>query len=196
MSSAFRRICVFCGSRRGANPAYEAGARELGVLLAEQDITLVYGGGSVGLMGVLADACLEAGGRVIGVIPKKLDDLEVGHHHLTRKEVVATMHERKARMAVLSDAFIAMPGGYGTLEELAEVTTWSQLNDHMKPVGVLNIAGYWDHLLAQVHRMVDEGFVHEVHRDLIVTSHQPDILLERLQASRIPELHEWLGQGR
>ena len=187
---------MFCGSRKGANPAYEEAAHALGTLLAERGITLVYGGGSVGLMGVIADACLAVGGEVIGVIPKKLDDLDVGHDGLTFKEVVGGMHERKARMAELSDAFVAMPGGYGTLEEVAEVTTWSQLNDHMKPVGVLNIAGYWDPLLAQVDRMVDEGFVHEVHRGLIVNSESPAALLERLEAARIPELSEWLGQGR
>lgn len=192
----FQRICVFCGSRPGRDPAYAEAATRTGQLLAEQGIGVVFGGGSVGLMGLLADGALAAGGEVIGVIPEKLDAMELGHGGLTRKEVVGSMHERKARMAELSDGFIALPGGYGTLEELAEATTWTQLNDHLKPVGLLDVAGYWDPLLAQIQRMVDDDFVREIHQGLITTDPEPAGLLAKMAAMRIPLMHEWVGAER
>ena len=166
----------------------------MGTLLASRGIGLVYGAGSIGLMGRVADAALAAGGEVIGVIPDKLDRLEIGHNGLTRKEVVGSMHERKARMAELSDGFIALPGGYGTLEELAEATTWSQLNDHLKPVGLLDVAGYWDPLLAQVERMVEDNFVRAIHRDLIVSHASPEGLLDVMSTTHIPTIDEWISE--
>lgn len=166
----------------------------MGALLADRGIGLVYGGGSVGLMGVIADAALARGGEVVGVIPDKLARLELGHPRITRLEVVGSMHERKARMAELSDAFVALPGGYGTLEELAEVTTWTQLNDHLKPVGMLDIAGYWDPLLAQVQRMIDEDFVRPLHGELICADPSPERLLEKLERAVIPRVHEWIDE--
>lgn len=166
----------------------------MGTLLAERGIGLVYGGGSIGLMGTIADAVLAGGGEAIGVIPEKLDRLELGHEGLTRKEVVGSMHERKARMAELSDGFIALPGGYGTLEELAEATTWSQLNDHLKPVGLLDVLGYWDPLLAQVERMVADGFVRPIHQHLIVSHPQPAGLLQTMAAIHIPTIDEWISE--
>ena len=154
----FRRICVFCGSNPGVNPAYKNAAAGLGRLLAERKIELVYGGGNIGLMGVLADAALEASGRVIGVIPESLMAKEVGHQGLTELRVVGSMHERKALMADLAEGFIALPGGYGTFEEFCEVVTWSQLGLHAKPCGVLNVEKYYDPLLALFDHAVKEGF--------------------------------------
>ena len=194
--SGFQRICVYCGSQEGTDPAYAAAARAMGTHLAECGIGVVYGGGSIGLMGVLADAALEAGGQVIGVIPKKLHALELGHDGLTSLHVVGSMHQRKALMAELSDAFIALPGGYGTLEELAEVTTWTQLNDHLKPVGLLNVKGYWDPLLAQVQHMVDQGFVRPVHSALIHHASEPRDLLDQLAGAQVPRFREWLETER
>lgn len=154
-------ICVFCGSSSGKNPIYANAAKELGSLIAKGNHTLVYGGGNVGLMGILADAVLEDNGKVIGVIPKFLMDWEVGHAGLTSLEIVTSMHERKKRMADLSDAFVAIPGGWGTLEEIAEILTWKQLGLLTQPVGILNIYGFFDPLLAQMKSMVNEGFLRE-----------------------------------
>ena len=192
----FQRICVYCGSRSGNRPAYTRAAVRLGTLLAEREIGLVYGGGSIGLMGKIADAVLANGGSVTGVIPQKLHELEVGHARLTEMIVVDSMHTRKRRMAELSDGFIAMPGGYGTLEELAEVTTWTQLNDHLKPVGLLNIEGYWDPLLAQIERMVQDNFVRPLHAGLISNANAPEALLTQMAEARIPLLEEWIGEAR
>jgi hypothetical protein len=189
----FQRICVYCGSRSGTRPAYGQAAVRLGAVLAERGIELVYGGGSIGLMGQLADSVLAHGGTAIGVIPQKLDDLEVGHTGLSEKIVVDSMHTRKRKMADLSDAFVALPGGYGTLEELAEVTTWTQLNDHMKPVGLLNVEGYWDPLLAQIRRMVQDDFVRVLHGDLISEEQSPEALLSKMAQARIPLMAEWIG---
>ncbi len=172
------RICVFCGSRPGSRPEYLAVARRLGTLLAERRIGLVYGGASVGVMGAVADAVLRGDGEVIGVIPEALVRRELAHDHLTELRVVGSMHERKALMAELSDAVIALPGGFGTFEELFETITWSQLGIHRKAVGVLNVAGFYDGLLALVEHAVDEGFVPAEHRALILEASEPEELLD------------------
>jgi uncharacterized protein (TIGR00730 family) len=173
-------VCVFCGSSFGDKPIYRKTAERMGRTLAERGLTLVYGGGNVGLMGVMADAALEAGGRVVGVIPRALVDWEVAHDGLTELVVVPSMHERKARMAEASDAFIALPGGYGTFEEFCEVLTWSQLGLHRKPCGVLNVDGYYDPLLALFARAVQDRFLGEDHRDLVLADTDVDALLDRV----------------
>ena len=173
-------ICVFCGSSSGHNSVYADAARELGTLLAAQNHTLVYGGGNIGLMGIVADAVLEKKGRVIGVIPDFLMQKEVGHRGLTELEIVPSMHERKKRMADLSDAFIAMPGGWGTLDETAEILTWKQLSLIQQPVGVLNVNGFFDTLLAQMNLMVKEGFLNPVNLQSVQVSSRPKELLSLL----------------
>src|SRR5216684_1279408 len=175
-----KRICVFCGSSLGARPAYKDAAQRLGELLAERGIGLVFGGGCVGMMGAVADAALAKGGEVIGVIPESLVRREIGHPGVTKLHVVETMHQRKALMADLSDAFIALPGGYGTLEEICEAVTWSQLGIQQKPCGLLNIEGYWDGLLAFLDHSVDEKFVRPENSELILVATNPDGMLERL----------------
>jgi len=189
----FERVCVYCGSSRG-DDRYVRAAREMGTTLAERGIGLVYGGGRVGLMGEVADAALAAGGEVIGVIPKKLEGLELAHRGLTELLVVDNMHQRKHQMAEHADAFVAMPGGFGTLEELFEVTTWTQLNDHIKPVGVLNVDGFYDPLLSMVAHAADEGFIRGVHRNLIAQAATPGALLDALASMHIPMLEEWIGE--
>jgi uncharacterized protein (TIGR00730 family) len=187
-----KRVCVFCGSSAGNRPVYAEAARATGRLLAERGIGLVYGGGNVGLMGVVADAVLAAGGEVTGVIPRQLMEREVGHQGLTTLEVVGTMHERKARMADLADGFVALPGGYGTLDELCEVLTWSQLGIHAKPCGVLNVEGYFDALLALFDHSVGEGFVRPAHRALVLEGAEPGELLEGMAAFRAPSTEKWI----
>jgi uncharacterized protein (TIGR00730 family) len=175
-------LCVFCGSSAGRRPAYRAAAEELGASLARRGIRLVYGGGKVGLMGAVADAALAAGGEVVGVIPQHLMDWEVGHLGLTELEIVGSMHERKARMADLSDAFVALPGGFGTLEEFCEVLTWSQLGLHPKPCGLLNVEGFYDPLLQLFEYGVAEGFILAAHRHLVLAEVSVERLLARLEA--------------
>jgi uncharacterized protein (TIGR00730 family) len=170
-------ICVFCGSSKGTIPVYTDAAKSLGKLLAAKNITLVYGGGNVGLMGVTADAVMEHGGKVIGIIPEFLVKREVGHRGITQLEVVHSMHERKKRMADLADGFIAMPGGWGTLEELAEILTWRQLALIDQPVGILNTAGFFDPLLQQMHKMTDEGFLKKGWVDMLHVGNSPSELL-------------------
>lgn len=182
-----KRVCVFCGSNSGANPAYAAAADRLGRLLAERGLTLVYGGGNVGLMGILADAAVEAGGQVVGVIPEAMLKWEVGHPNLAELRVVASMHERKAAMAELADAFIALPGGVGTLEEVFEIWTWGQLGLHAKPLGFLDVAGYFERLHAFLDHMADEGFVKPRHRQMAAVHHDPEALLALLETYRPPE---------
>lgn len=177
---ALNSVCVFCGARTGISPLYAALAQDLGRTLAEKKLTLVYGGGAVGLMGILADAVMEAGGEAIGIIPQSLEDTEVGHHGVTRLEVVEGMHARKARMAELSDAFIALPGGLGTMEELFEVWTWGQLGYHAKPLGLLDVNGFFKPLLTFIDHMMAEGFVRQVHRDILQCATRPDALLDSL----------------
>ena len=172
-------ICVFCGSSMGFDPVYADSAKELGKLIAEQGHTLIYGGGNVGLMGIVADAVLSNGGRVIGVIPEFLMKREVGHIGVTQLEIVPSMHERKKRMADLSDAFIAMPGGWGTLDETAEILTWKQLELIHQPVGILNTNGFFDSLLSQMKLMVREGFLQPVNLESVKISHNPLNLLSQ-----------------
>ena len=188
----FRRICVFCGSSSGTRPVFQQAAQTVGQLLCRRGIELVYGGGRVGLMGVLANACLNEGGRVIGVIPQALADKEVAHTGLTELRIVGSMHERKALMADLSDAFMALPGGFGTWEEFFEVLTWAQLGIHRKACGVLNVGGYYDPLLQMADRALSEGFVREMHRDLLLSDADPEQLLDRLNSYAGPAVEKGL----
>jgi uncharacterized protein (TIGR00730 family) len=189
-----KRICVFCGSSPGARPEYRDAARELGALLARRGIGLVFGGGSVGLMGVVADAVLEAGGEAVGVIPRGLEVREVDHRGLTRLHVVDSMHERKAMMERLSDGFVALPGGVGTLEELAEILTWSQLGIHAKPVGLLDVAGYFEHLGRFLDHAVAERFLRPEHRALLLADREPAALLDRMAGWSPPPVQKWLDR--
>ena len=177
-----KRICVFCGSNAGARSEYAEAARALATVLAERKLGIVYGGGNVGLMGVLADAALARGGEVIGVIPQKLVDKEVAHRGVTELRIVETMHERKALMNDLSDAFLALPGGFGTLDEFFEVLTWAQLGFHGKPCALLNVAGYYDGMLAMLDHAVTERFLRTAHRELVIADTDPLRLLQRLSA--------------
>lgn len=188
-----RRICVFCGSSDGRDPALRETARSFGALLARRGLGLVYGGGAAGLMGAVADAALAAGGEVIGVIPHGLERRELGHRGLTELRVVESMHERKAVMAALSDAFVALPGGMGTLEELAEAATWSQLGIHAKPVGLLDVAGYWGPLVSFFDHAAALGFIRPEHRAIVVVDRGPAALLDRLATWRAPSVEQWLS---
>lgn len=190
----FNSVCVFCASNHGAKPIYREAAAEVGRLLAGQAIELVYGGGCVGLMGTVADAALSAGGRAVGVMPVALVEREIAHTGLTELHVVASMHERKARMADLSDAFVALPGGFGTLDELCEILTWAQLGIHRKPVGLLNVAGYYDHFLALLDHQVREGLLQARHRAYLTVDDNPQHLLEELRVTVLP--HEPVSQVR
>jgi len=187
-----RALCLYTGSSPGADPAYREAAEGLAVELVQRNITLVYGGGHVGLMGAAADAALAAGGRVVGVIPSDIAAREVEHHGLTELHVVGSMHERKMKMFSLSDAMIALPGGLGTMEELFEVWTWNQLGFHDKPIGLLNVAGYYDHLLAFLDQMVDQRFVHRAHRDLLQVEGSVPELLDRLARYQSTHVDKWL----
>ena len=187
-----RRLCVFCGSSVGGSRVYAEGAAALGRALVAANVGLVYGGGSIGLMGVLADTMLAAGGHVVGVIPQSLLDLEVGHRGLSDLRVVGSMHERKALMAELADAFVALPGGIGTLEEFFEAWTWTQLGVHAKPCGLLNVAGYYAPLLACIDHMVAERFLHPAYRAMVLVEDEPAALLARLAAYTPPDVPRWL----
>lgn len=189
-----RRVCVFCGSSSGRDARYAATAAELGRQLVERNLGLVYGGGSVGLMGIVADAVLEAGGEVIGVIPEKLATKELLHTGVPDMRRVRDMHERKATMAELADAFIALPGGYGTLEELFEVITWAQLGFHRKNIGLFNVAGYFDPLVSLIDHAVSEAFIRPEHRELVIVEQDCASLLDRLNRHRLPEVRKWIGQ--
>ena len=192
-----KRVCVFCGSSPGSRPAYTDGARDLAAELVRRGIGLVYGGGSVGLMGVLADAVLEGGGEVIGVIPGPLASRELAHRGLTDLRVVDSMHERKATMASLADAFIALPGGLGTLEETLEILTWAQLGIHRKPVGVLNTEGYYDGLLRLLGHAVREGFVRQEYFALLLFGDTPAELLELFSTWQAPAIvRAWLAPSQ
>ncbi|RMG16437.1 MAG: TIGR00730 family Rossman fold protein [Bacteroidetes bacterium] len=191
-----KTICIFCGSNAGQKPAYSRMAQSMGQLLASKQIGLVYGGGKVGLMGILADAMLAAGGQVTGVIPDFLMAKEVGHTGISHMHVVQSMHQRKQLMADLSDAFIAMPGGIGTMEELFEVFTWGQLGLHPKPLGLLNVAGYYDALTNFLDHMVDEGFLKAKNKNMLYIHQQPQALLEMMQAYQPPKVEKWLQKGQ
>ena len=190
-----KRICVFCGSSEGARPEYAAVARALGAEMACRGIGLVFGGGRVGLMGAVASAVLENGGHVTGVIPHGLMVREVAHDCVEDMRVVDSMHERKALMNELSDAFISMPGGLGTIEETAEMLTWAQLGIHRKPVALLNVLGYYDPLVAFLDRTVEEGFLRAENRQLLVVGAEPASLLDRLTDYRAPETERWIRRS-
>jgi hypothetical protein len=190
-----RAIAVFCGSRVGLRPEYREAAAEFGRAAARRGLAIVYGGGDIGLMGALARATLAAGGEIVGVIPRFLLEREVGHRGLTRLEVVESMHERKARMAELADAFVALPGGLGTLEELFEVWTWNLLGVHAKPCGLLDAAGYFGPLVGFLDRMVEEGFVSPAHRGILVVEPGAEALLDRLAAAPEPPPAKWTEHG-
>ncbi|MEH3085414.1 MAG: TIGR00730 family Rossman fold protein [Xylophilus ampelinus] len=187
------RICVFCGSSPGRLPAYREAAVAFGELLADQGIGLVYGGASVGLMGAVADAARGRGGEVIGVIPRALADRELAHPSLTELHVVGSMHERKAMMAELSDAFVALPGGIGTLEELFEVWTWAQLGHHRKACGLLDTAGYYSALTGFLDHIVAEGFMKPVYREMLRVERTPGAMLEAVRAYAPPDAPKWIG---
>ena len=189
-----RSVCVFCGASTGVDPAYRDAAVALGRTLAQRGLTLVYGGGAVGLMGIVADAAMAAGGEVIGIIPQSLMDAEVGHKGLTRLEVVDGMHARKARMAELSDAFIALPGGLGTLEELFEVWTWGQLGYHAKPLGLLDVNGFYSKLGSFLDHVVEEGFVRPQHRAMLMLGNQPVELLAAMDEFKAPVVPKWVDK--
>jgi len=188
-------LCVFCGANHGRRPAYREAAHHLGQLLAQRGITLVYGGGNVGLMGTLADACLAGGGRVIGVIPSALAEKEIAHTGLTEMHVVGSMHERKALMADLADAFLTLPGGFGTWDEFCEALTWTQLGLQKKACSFLNVEGYYDALLQLVERAAEDGFIRAEHRELLLVDSDAARLLDRLQDFVVPYVPKWVGRA-
>jgi uncharacterized protein (TIGR00730 family) len=191
-----KRIAVFCGSSAGSDPAYVQAADALGALLVSQGIDLVYGGGNVGLMGRIADAVVNHGGEVIGVIPKFLMEKELGKVELPHLRVVASMHERKAMMADLADGFVALPGGFGTFEEFCEILTWGQLGLHVKPFGLLNVAGFYDHFLAFVEHAVHRQFIKPRHHALLLTSPDPEDLLAKMKAWHAEFTPRWMTPER
>lgn len=188
------RLCVYCGSSPGRTPRYIEAARRLGRVLAKSGLGLVYGGASVGVMGAVADAALAGGAEVIGVIPAALATKEVAHHHLTDLHVVQTMHERKALMAELSDGFVALPGGWGTMEEIFESLTWAQLGLHRKPCGLLNVDGYFDHLGAFLNHAMDEQFVRSEYRPMMIVEDDPARLLRRFRDYEAPRVKKWISR--
>lgn len=193
---SIQSVCLFCGSSKGNRTSYIDAARELGATLAARGVTLVYGGGNIGLMGEAADAALAAGGRVIGVIPGFLKDKEVAHAGLSELHVTQTMHERKALMEDLSGGFVALPGGFGTYDELFEMLTWAQLSVHGKPIGLLNVDGFFDPLLAMVRHGVNEGFIRESHLELFVVADNLTDLLDRMNSHRSQPGIKWLSHDR
>ncbi len=186
-----KAVCVYCGSNTGRGDRYAVAARALGRAIAERGVTLVYGGGGTGLMGVLADSVLAGGGQVTGIALQRLVEKEMVHAGLTELHVVESMHERKAMMARLSDAFIAAPGGYGTLDEFSEVLTWTQLGIQRKPCGLLNVDGFYDPLLGFIDHLVAEQFLKQPHRDMVVVEHDPEALLRRLADEPVPDINKW-----
>src|ERR1035437_5002585 len=190
-----KNICVYCGSSPGRLEAYADGARALAKALVARDLGLVYGGASVGIMGLMADSVLQLGGRAVGVIPEALKRKEIEHQGLTELHVTKSMHERKTLMADLSDGFIALPGGIGTLEEIFEVWTWAQLGIHAKPCGLLNVAGYFDSLTTFLDHAAAEHFVKKPHRSILIVEHQPEALLDRFASYEPPALQKWVGKA-
>ncbi len=191
-----KSVCVFCGSSHGFAPEYGEKAKELGRAIAGRGWTLVYGGGNVGLMGVVADAVMNAGGKVIGVIPEALLARELGHHGVTELRVVNTMHERKAMMAELADAFIAMPGGIGTFEEFFEVLTWAQLGIHHKPCGLLDTRGYYQPVIHLLANAVTEGFLRAEHQQMVLKAEQVEELLAQMEAHKPPQTAKWIRKSQ
>lgn len=189
-----KRICVYCGSSPGKNPAYLHAAENLAKAMCERDIGLVYGGAAIGVMGAVANAVLEAGGEAIGVIPKSLAVKEVAHDNLTEQHIVASMHERKAMMAELSDGFVALPGGWGTLEEIFEILTWAQLGFHEKPCGLLNIEAYYDNLIRFLENCFEQEFVNQLCRPMLIEAREPGLLLDHFAAYRAPKVRKWVGE--
>ena len=187
-------ICVYCGSSPGKNPAYSKAAEQLAQALCERGIGLVFGGSAVGVMGAIADAVLDAGGEVIGVSPRALAVKEVAHHGLTELHVVASMHDRKAMMAELADGFIALPGGWGTLEEIFEMLTWAQLGFHDKPCGLLNIEAYYDDLIGFLEKSFEQQFVNELYRPMLMRADEPTALLNQFSTYRAPKVRKWMGE--
>lgn len=192
MLAEMLRVCVYCGSSLGARPVYAQAATALADALVDEDLELVYGGASKGIMGVIADRVLERGGKVHGVIPKMLQDKEIAHEGLTELHVVPTMHKRKTVMAALSDAFIAMPGGFGTLEEIIEIVTWGQLKIHEKPCALFNVDGYFDPLLRYLDHAVDEGFLREENRQMLLSDDDATRLLAKLERYSAPKIEKWI----
>ena len=189
-----KRVCVYCGSSNGARPSYIQAARALGRALVSRGLGLVYGGSNIGLMGALAGTVMSEGGGVIGIIPEPLVAKEVAHNGLSDLRVVGSMHERKALMAELADAFIALPGGFGTLEEFCEIATWIQLGLHRKPCGLLNVEGYYDGLLSFLNHAVAEGFILPRYRGVVLTDSEADALIEKLASYTVPPLHKWIDR--
>lgn len=191
-----KALLVYCGASEGYQPAFTIAAQRLGQLLAKEKIKLIYGGGSVGLMGILADSVLKNGGEVIGVIPDFLDEKEIGHKRITQMHCVKSMHERKAMMEKLCDAIIALPGGFGTMDEILEMLTWKQLGLHNKPIGILNVNGYYNHFLLQMNRMVEEGFLKPSNRDLLhVAETIPSLLAKMISTEQVAE-EKWMERGQ
>jgi len=187
-----KSICVFCGSSAGWNPVYRQAASQFGKLLADKNITLVYGGGNVGLMGIMADSNISGQGTIIGIMPRSIADLEIAHNNLTELYLVDSMSERKRKMAELSDGFVALPGGFGTLDEITEVLTYSQLRIFDKPIGLLNVNGYFDHFLKFLDHSVDEGFIRIEHRKNIVVSHDPQELVDKMHLFEPVQIGKWI----
>jgi uncharacterized protein (TIGR00730 family) len=188
------KICVYCGSSPGNNPAYSLAAKSMAKELCDRNVGLVFGGGAVGIMGILADAMLTAGGKVVGVIPKALAKKEVAHYGLSELHVVASMHERKAMMAELADGFVALPGGWGTLEEIFEMLTWAQLGFHEKPCGLLNVEGYYDGLIGFLENAFRQKFVKDLYRPLLMHADDPSILLDRFSDYKAPRVRKWMEE--
>lgn len=187
-------ICVYCGSSMGLDPAYARAAKILGHTLAERGIGLVYGGAAVGIMGVVADAVLQNGGKAVGVIPRALAVKEVAHQGLNELHVVESMHERKAMMTDLADGFIALPGGWGTLEEIFEILTWAQLGFHRKPCGLLNVEGYYDNLVNFLENAFAQQFVNDLYRPILITANEPNKMLDEFAGYKAPEVRKWVGE--
>lgn len=194
MNSQIKQLCVFCGSSPAKRSEYNKAASELGRKLVEHNIQLIYGGGNVGLMGVIADTVMSSGGEVIGVIPEFIAEKEVAHNKLTELHIVQSMHERKALMSELSDGFIAMPGGIGTFEELFEVLTWQQLGIQSKPCALLNTCNYFEYLIKQLDHAVDEKFLKPIHRDMLIVGSRPDQLLKMMMSYRHSHTDKWMGK--
>jgi uncharacterized protein (TIGR00730 family) len=193
LNLSIRNICVYCGASSGRNPLYAEGARALAQELVRRNIGLVYGGASVGVMGTVANAVLERGGRVVGVIPEALLSRELAHHGLTELRVTKSMHERKAVMAELADGFIALPGGIGTFEEIFEAWTWAQLGFHAKPCGILNVAGYFDRLIEFLNQAAEEEFIKPQHREMLIVESDPLRILDRFEGYRAPPVTKWIA---